>query len=457
VPIGCAVVVYDFGGGTFDVSVVQRRADGGWQVLAADGLTDVGGVDLDDVVVSQVAEAFAHAEPAAWRRLSEPATPAERRYRRMLLDDAREAKEQLSMAPTAPIHVPLLDAETFVTRAEFEERARPWLDRTVALTVAVLSGAGIPAGRIAGVFLVGGASRIPLVATLLHRRLGIAPTVIEQPELVVAQGALHAADLTEVAPAPAAAPGGSTGAAPEPVAPPDPATAAGAAPPPGAPDILPPAPMVVEPPAVPAPAARPAGLPRTGRAVPIVLSIAALVIVVVLVVSLVNLAGDGSPGDVGGPSSGPSPSCSQPDTFLERAGNDDMFCTASLKQFAQPWLGDTRCTVPTHEDLFLEIVTCSELNWTVTFATCASGKHNCPDTLDLVKADGATITSTTRYQAAQGISGNRLVGHTKAGVPFVYWDSDQSAASGELQSKVINGAVAVKEADLVGVWQRFTS
>ncbi|WP_426502582.1 Hsp70 family protein [Dactylosporangium sp. McL0621] len=165
-------------------------------MLASDGLDDVGGVDLDHVVVAHVAEQYAGTDPAAWRRLDQPTTLNDRRHRRMLLDDAREAKEQLSMGTTAAIHLPLLNAETFVTREELERRARPWLDRTVSPTSATLSGAAVPADRIAGIFLVGSASRIPLVATLLHRRLGIAPTIIEQPELVVAQGALDATGLT---------------------------------------------------------------------------------------------------------------------------------------------------------------------------------------------------------------------------------------------------------------------
>ncbi|HEY1177182.1 MAG TPA: Hsp70 family protein, partial [Phytomonospora sp.] len=80
----------------------------------------------------------------------------------------------------------------------------------VATTRAVVRAAKLPPERIAGVFLVGGASRMPLVATMLHRAMGVAPTVIEQPELVVAQGAAVSA------PAPVAPP------RPRPVAPPPP-------------------------------------------------------------------------------------------------------------------------------------------------------------------------------------------------------------------------------------------
>src|SRR4029453_15357164 len=70
--------------------------------------------------------------------------------------------------------------------------ARAVREQTVRVTKGLLDWADLPDGRLAGVFLVGGASRIPLVATLLHRELGEAPVVIEQPELVVAEGSILA-------------------------------------------------------------------------------------------------------------------------------------------------------------------------------------------------------------------------------------------------------------------------
>jgi hypothetical protein len=111
------------------------------------------------------------------------------------------------------VHVPLFDADVHVTREEFEHLARPWLERTVALTAATLFRTGLSREQLAGVVLVGGSSRIPMVATLLHQRLGVPPTVLDQPELVVAQGSLAAGPApggapTLVAPAPFAAPPG---------------------------------------------------------------------------------------------------------------------------------------------------------------------------------------------------------------------------------------------------------
>jgi WD40 repeat protein len=98
-------------------------------------------------------------------------------------------KEQLSRHPTGDLYLPLVDRQMHVTREEFTAAAQPYLDRTVAYTKQLLAEAGVAA---VDVFLVGGSSRIPLAATLLHRALGVAPTICDQPELVVAEGALHA-------------------------------------------------------------------------------------------------------------------------------------------------------------------------------------------------------------------------------------------------------------------------
>jgi molecular chaperone DnaK len=196
VPIGAVVVVHDFGAGTFDASVVARTSSG-FEVMAVDGRDDLGGLDVDAAIVE-------HLRTDGWQRLLEPATVEERRAQRQLWDDVRIAKERLSRAQSADFVVPLLDTEVHLTRDELEELARPVLDQTVRVTKGLLDWAELPAGRLAGVFLVGGASRIPLVATLLHRELGEPPVVIEQPELVVAEGSIlaDAALLTTGAAAP---------------------------------------------------------------------------------------------------------------------------------------------------------------------------------------------------------------------------------------------------------------
>ncbi|MDW5325149.1 Hsp70 family protein [Plantactinospora sp. KLBMP9567] len=194
---GNTLMVYDLGGGTFDVSAVRRTADGDWAVLATAGLDDVGGVDVDAAIVDWMA-AHAGIETSA-RGTALVAL----RWRQLVQQEARAAKEQLSRVATASIVLPGLDRDIHLTRDEFEQLARPLLDRTVALTTSTLVASGVAADRLVGVFLVGGSSRIPLVATMLHRALGVAPTVIDQPELVVAHGSLRVpSDVDAAAPRP---------------------------------------------------------------------------------------------------------------------------------------------------------------------------------------------------------------------------------------------------------------
>jgi molecular chaperone DnaK len=213
-PTGSVVVVHDLGAGTFDASVVARTAEGGFEVIAVDGRGDVGGLDIDAALVAHLGHLFAAKDPTNWARLTTPSTVEERRYRRLLWDDVRVAKERLSRAQTADLVLPLLDIDVHLTREELERLAQPILEQTVQVTLGAMRWADLrvrngPPGdvpgqphearrggtrerRTAGVFLVGGASRIPLMATLLHRALGEPPVVIEQPELVVAEGSLFA-------------------------------------------------------------------------------------------------------------------------------------------------------------------------------------------------------------------------------------------------------------------------
>lgn len=191
VPVGSHAVVYDLGAGTFDVSLVRRTADG-FEVLSSGGLGDVGGLDLDGVVVDRVGVVLSHGEPAVWRRLNDPADPVELRARHALWTEARNAKETLSRQSSASLFVPLLDRDTLLSREEFERDATPILDRTAATMMTVVARAGVEWPDVAAVFLVGGSSRVPLAATLVHRACGIAPTVVEQPELVVAEGGVLA-------------------------------------------------------------------------------------------------------------------------------------------------------------------------------------------------------------------------------------------------------------------------
>ncbi|SCG51036.1 Hsp70 family protein [Micromonospora coxensis] len=242
VPVGGAVAVFDFGGGTLDVAVVRNEGadpwgDSGFTVVADGGVPDLGGLDLDAALVQRLGELVAPAHPERWARLTDPGTTTDRRDRQQLWDDVRGAKEMLSRAEVAPVAVPGVAAAFRLTREDLERLAAPLLARAVAATRDVVAAAGLTPGQLAGLFLVGGSSRMPLVARMLHAELGVAPTVLEQPELPVAEGALTDLPLPRqarpagaippppVVPPPAAPPGtppelapGPHGTRPEPAA-----------------------------------------------------------------------------------------------------------------------------------------------------------------------------------------------------------------------------------------------
>lgn len=160
---GQSLVIYDLGAGTFDVSVVRLTPAGsavpagrggssagstvpdgsavpaGFTVLASSGI-DVGGRDLDTTIVEH---ARAHTDAQeAWGRLDWPQTAAEHQARYAVWQGARAAKELLSRHTSADLHLPLVGVDLHVTRDEFDAAARPLLDRTVDLTLAVLREAG---------------------------------------------------------------------------------------------------------------------------------------------------------------------------------------------------------------------------------------------------------------------------------------------------------------------------
>jgi molecular chaperone DnaK (HSP70) len=202
VPVGRCLAIYDLGGGTFDASVV-RRTPTGYDVLAEDGLPDVGGLDLDQAIVAHLGRTVGAGTPQ-WSALLAPGDAEGRRARRALYDDVRAAKEMLSRTAGADIPLPVLDVTAHLTRPEFEALARPYLLRTVSCLSRTLAAAGLTAPELAGIFLVGGSSRIPLAAHLIHTELAVAPTILEQPETVVVQGALTV--LPPAPPAPVSAP-----------------------------------------------------------------------------------------------------------------------------------------------------------------------------------------------------------------------------------------------------------
>ncbi|WP_433086270.1 Hsp70 family protein [Dactylosporangium sp. CA-052675] len=259
---GRCAVVFDFGGGTLDVTVIQATgATPALRVLATGGLADLGGTDIDDALVGHVGHLVAAADPQLWHRLAAPRTPAELRDRRTFWSEVRQAKEMLSRAASAPIHVPGSDRATHLTREELDRVAGPLVDRAVDETRRVLERSGVTPALLDAIVLVGGSSRLPLVASRLHARFGLAPVVPEQPELPVAFGALLLANGTDRRPSPPPVPSASPQSAPPQPAPPPSAPPQSFPPQPFPPEAFPPQPFPPQP--FPPQSAPPVPLDRT--------------------------------------------------------------------------------------------------------------------------------------------------------------------------------------------------
>jgi molecular chaperone DnaK len=134
-------------------------------------------------------------DPEAWRQLVEGREMADRRKRRVLRQDVRGAKETLSRHAYTDVPMPPPFPDAHVTRSDLEQLITAPLSRAAALVGAAVRDSGLSPQQLAGVFLVGGSSRIPLVARLVHEHIHVVPTSIDQPETVVARGALRAVSL----------------------------------------------------------------------------------------------------------------------------------------------------------------------------------------------------------------------------------------------------------------------
>ncbi|OZM74912.1 type VII secretion-associated protein [Amycolatopsis antarctica] len=196
---GDTLAVLDVGGGTVDVSVVRRSPAagpvarrGGFEVLATRGDPSFGGADIDQVLLEHVGSLVSKADPEAWLGLVGGRAMAERRRRRVLRQDVRGAKETLSRHAYTDVPMPPPFADAHVTREDLERLVAPQLGRAVELTSAAIEEAGLRPQQLTGIFLVGGSSRIPMVSRLVHERTGVVPTTLDQPETVVARGALRA-------------------------------------------------------------------------------------------------------------------------------------------------------------------------------------------------------------------------------------------------------------------------
>ena len=188
------VLVYDLGGGTFDVSVVNLEGDV-VEVLASHGNNHLGGDDFDRKLIDfalahlqQAHQVDASRSPAAMARLQRAAEAA-----KIALSDAPFAtltEEYLLERQGVPVHLALE-----VSREQYEAMIEPYISETLDAVHVALSGAGLTVGDIDEILLVGGATRTPLVVQRLERELGKQPRAEVDPDLCVAMGAAIQAAL----------------------------------------------------------------------------------------------------------------------------------------------------------------------------------------------------------------------------------------------------------------------
>ena len=182
------IVVFDFGGGTHDVSVLEL-GDGVFEVLATDGDTHLGGDDVDDAIINWLAEEFKAEEgldlrqdPMALQRLKEA---------------AEKAKIELSSTTASEINLPYIMPVNGIPkhlvrslqRSKFEQLISSIVERTIAPCRSALSNAGLQPSDIDEVILVGGSTRIPVIQEAVERFFGKAPSKGVNPDEVVAVGA----------------------------------------------------------------------------------------------------------------------------------------------------------------------------------------------------------------------------------------------------------------------------
>jgi actin-like ATPase involved in cell morphogenesis len=315
---GATVAVYDLGGGTFDAAVL-RRTVGGFALLGRpEGIERFGGTDIDAAVLDHVRGAVSSALDDL-----DPDDPNAAAAVGVLRRACTEAKEALSADSDAVVVVALpgLHTQVRIHRSELEARIRPPLVDTVDALARTIASAGLTPADLDAVLLVGGSSRIPLVAELITATLGTTVGLDIDPELAVALGAAAVAERRArraavavatpvVAPPPdpapeaeadaATGPPARAGSAPHPLA----TTAANAPADPGPPAPVPstpepePAPEAAPPPPAPTPSPVPDAPPaRRGRRGPLVVAAGALALAVVAAV--VMLLGGDEEGDDG--------------------------------------------------------------------------------------------------------------------------------------------------------------
>jgi molecular chaperone DnaK len=182
------IIVFDLGGGTFDVSILEV-GDGVFEVLATSGDTHLGGDDFDKKIVDYLAEEFRKSEGIDLRK--------DKQALQRLTEAAEKAKIELSSVTQAEVNLPFITAtqdgpkhlDTTLTRQKFEELCADLIDRCRIPVENALRDAKLDKSSIEEVVLVGGSTRIPAVQDLVKRILGKDPNQTVNPDEVVAVGA----------------------------------------------------------------------------------------------------------------------------------------------------------------------------------------------------------------------------------------------------------------------------
>ncbi|MEF8786505.1 MAG: Hsp70 family protein, partial [Haloarculaceae archaeon] len=182
------ILVYDLGGGTFDVSILELGG-GVYEVVATNGDNDLGGDDWDQAIIDWLAEDF-HDEHGIDLR-------EDRQALQRLKDAAEEAKIELSNRKETSITLPFIasdddgpkDLEASLTRAKFESLTADLVDRTVGPTEQALEDAGYDKSDIDDVLLVGGSTRMPMIQENVEELTGKEPRKNVNPDEAVALGA----------------------------------------------------------------------------------------------------------------------------------------------------------------------------------------------------------------------------------------------------------------------------
>jgi molecular chaperone DnaK len=173
------VAVYDLGGGTFDLSILEMQ-DGVFQVLATHGDTRLGGDDLDALILRRVTERLGIGEIDSTTRVR-------------LMEEAERVKRVLSENDTAVFRVPFYDGarsiEETITRKDLESIAAPWIARTIRHCRQALADAALTPQDLDAVVLVGGSTRIPAVRQAVADLFKREPDVSQHPDEAIALGA----------------------------------------------------------------------------------------------------------------------------------------------------------------------------------------------------------------------------------------------------------------------------